>query len=644
MSIDIYESLFTEISYPGLVIHAETQIIQFANKKSLDLSGYSLQDLLGKNIHWLMPEYKINLASRDLALDPGSTSLKPVLFDRSSLDFVHYNQTHLPVQVKSYHLPALENEILLVIDPNLQKREPNRVGQTANFWQSMEMIAEAARMDNLEDAMLRIINISQGIAGTEFIYIYRMAPDEPVLKKWIAASEKEIFPTQFTSQELANLGTPLIWKPGIRTSNLVHRLARQSNMAYVASTPLGDSQAMIGLVIIAGLNPPAANLFNFQQYLSAMITTLLEQHSYRSTIQRDLESNRVRLNSTNIVEEKMSDGLLLLSKSLEITRMNLAAETILGYKNIEVLGQPVDKVLIGAETIKQALHNAQNSNNSMHLGDNIRLYRRNGESFQAVIRIFPVVLNQKVEEILVLFQDLSEQEFIKLQAQQLEQRAFLGEVTATFAHEIRNPVHNISTGLQLLAINLPKDDPKQQAIDCMIQDCDRLAELIKSVLAFSKPVDYVMENVDIGHMLTHLLERLSARIKKANVQYDLQIATDCPFIYGNMHALEQVINNLVSNALQAMDPDGGRLVVKAHPLNTSEGRQYLEISVADTGPGIPKENQERVFQPFFTTERKGTGLGLAVAKRIITAHKGNIRLTSFPGGTIFHIQLPASKE
>jgi signal transduction histidine kinase len=93
-----------------------------------------------------------------------------------------------------------------------------------------------------------------------------------------------------------------------------------------------------------------------------------------------------------------------------------------------------------------------------------------------------------------------------------------------------------------------------------------------------------------------------------------------------------------------MEPDGGRLVIKTHPLNTPEGRQFVEISIADTGRGIPKENQDRIFQPFFTTEKKGTGLGLAVSKRILTAHKGTIRLTSFPGGTIFHIQLPASKQ
>jgi signal transduction histidine kinase len=83
-------------------------------------------------------------------------------------------------------------------------------------------------------------------------------------------------------------------------------------------------------------------------------------------------------------------------------------------------------------------------------------------------------------------------------------------------------------------------------------------------------------------------------------------------------------------------------VLKVQPEHTLEGRSYLEVSVADTGPGIPKELQDRVFHPFFTTERNGTGLGLAIAKRVVTAHKGNIWLESFPVGTVFHVQIPAT--
>ena len=269
----------------------------------------------------------------------------------------------------------------------------------------------------------------------------------------------------------------------------------------------------------------------------------------------------------------------------------------------------------------------------------MHLYRRYGEAFLALVRIFPVMQADKIEQIIVFIADLSEQEQTRLHTQQLEHRALLGEVTAIFAHEVRNPINNISTGLQLMAMNLPEDDPNQETIARMLQDCDRLAELIKSVLAFSRPMDYEMEPVDLPLLLKRLIERLRPRITHLNVNYELTAEPDCPPIRGNLRALEQVFSNLITNALQAMGEKGGNLFIKVQPVHY-EGHKYIEVSVADTGPGIPKELQDRVFHPFFTTERGGTGLGLAIVKRIITAHKGTIRLTSFPGGTIFHVQLP----
>ena len=179
-----------------------------------------------------------------------------------------------------------------------------------------------------------------------------------------------------------------------------------------------------------------------------------------------------------------------------------------------------------------------------------------------------------------------------------------------------------------------------RSIQRMLKDCDRLAELIKSVLAFSRPADYVMEPLDLPSLLDHLLKRLQARITRLKIQYDFQSEPDCPPILGNQRALEQVFSNLIQNALQAMAPNGGRLGIKVASVNDLANRTHLQVSIADTGPGIPKELQERIFQPFVTTKSNGTGLGLAISKRIITAHKGNLSLTSFPGGTVFKVQIP----
>lgn len=641
MKQERFEILFAEIPFPSLVIRSDNHEIITGNRKFEIFSGLIIEEIAGQNISFILPGFQSK--NPDQLKETLAAGNQPILLDKKSYLFHRNNQDNKSVLVKCYFLPQDESKILVIIEPDSSVNNTLQSISSAEFWRAMEAIIRAANEDDLSTMLSRILSISQQITGAGQIVIYKMSEDQPTLKIWASTNQPIMFPDLLNAQELASLSSAQIWKPGKRTENIIQRYARQEKLNYVATAPLGESHAMIGLILFAGTTPATSFLLSFVQYLSVLLSSILERHTWRKNIEKDLEAFQIQVNTSNTIEERISDGLLLLTNNLEITRINSAAEAILGYNEREVKNQSVLKILIGAESINQALKNAQNSSATFSLGENIRLYRRNGEAFQAVIRIFPILLDREVQKILVLIQDLSEQEFIKQQAQQLEQRAFLGEVTATFAHEIRNPVHNISTGLQLMAYKMPKDDPRQQDIECMIQDCDRLAELIKSVLAFSKPIDYEMENVDLDHMLRHLLERLHARITRSKVEYDLQISPELPSVYGNMHALEQVINNLVSNALQAMEPEGGRLVIKAQPTQTPEGRQLIEISIADTGHGIPRENQERIFQPFYTTKKKGTGLGLAVSKRILTAHKGTIRLTSFPGGTIFHIQLPASK-
>ena len=355
------------------------------------------------------------------------------------------------------------------------------------------------------------------------------------------------------------------------------------------------------------------------------------------------------------LESVIQEGLILLSPDLVTLRMNPAAEMVLGYTSKEVRGQPAENYLIGSETLLPAIIDAQQGNPTFNLGS-VRIYHRHGHAFLAHMAIFPILDQDHVDKILILIQDLSEKEQIRERTQQLEQRALLGEVMAIFAHEVRNPINNLSTGLQLMELNMPPDDPNLEVINRLKQDCDRLEEQMKSLLSFSRPTGYDMTQLDINELLKRLLERMHPHIARANVEYHLQLEPGCPPIQGNLRALEQVFNNLINNAVQAMGEKGGRLALRVHAVtpskraaqakhgDPSKEKSTVEITVADTGPGIPKDMQEHIFQPFFTTNRNGTGLGLAITKRIINAHKGTIRVTSVPGGTVFHVELPVSED
>jgi signal transduction histidine kinase len=238
--------------------------------------------------------------------------------------------------------------------------------------------------------------------------------------------------------------------------------------------------------------------------------------------------------------------------------------------------------------------------------------------------------------------DISEHEQAKIRTQQLEQRALLGEVTAVFAHEVRNPINNISTGLQLMALSTPQDDPeKRELITRLQQDCNRLTDLMESILTFSRTGNYKFVPLDVHKIVERLLKRWRPRMTRLQIQHHIQVAPDTPSIMGDQRALEQVFTNLISNAVRAMGDNGGMLAVRIGPHLAPGNKLLTQIDISDTGPGIPEEIRERIFDPFFTTDPNGTGLGLSITKQIVTAHKGSIYPTSFPGGTVFHVQIPA---
>ncbi|HIE57797.1 MAG TPA: hypothetical protein EYP88_06165, partial [Anaerolineales bacterium] len=253
----------------------------------------------------------------------------------------------------------------------------------------------------------------------------------------------------------------------------------------------------------------------------------------------------------------------------------------------------------------------------------------------------PVKQNNKILGVLFIFQDISEHERTKIRTQQLEQRALLGEVTAVFAHEVRNPINNISTGLQLMALNTPKEDTEaHEMIQRLLGDCTRLTNLMESVLTFSRTGNYNFAPLDLGSLLERLLKRWRPRMERLGIQYHVKIAPDTLPVRGDQRSLDQVFTNLISNAVRVMGKQGGTLAVKIGPHFSSGGKAFTQVDISDTGPGIPEEMRKQIFEPFFTTSPNGTGLGLSITKEIVTAHRGRIDLTSFPGGTIFHIYLP----
>jgi len=635
------EYFLDSLPQAALLIDSNTWIIVHANPGALRYTLYTRSELEGMDSRKLFADWGKNEAITVANHD----SLEQALIRR----LIRRDQTQTTLRVLPAPIKINDRHSLLILEPAESLPAPNELDAfpariSSPYWLSLNEFIEAEKEPDLQTSLNRALTAAAVLSGGDTLAIYRLMEESPEIQRLAGYGDHHLLPDSLNMQNLISLNKPKVWQTGKRPFCDLYRSARANGVHYIASAPIGRNTAIIGLALIAGKRSGLPEFaLESVRLLANVVQSIFESHINRATLLQNLDEQTHQARRLATISEKVQEGVIQLSAKLELRGMNPRAEQIFGYFLREVTGETVEKIIIGDDQLSAAFKQAQKGRAVYDMGD-IRIFRRNGESFQALIRVFPVIMDRKVDEILVLIQDLSELENIRTQNQELENRALLGELMAVFAHEVRNPINNISTALQLMSMNLTPDDPQQAPITRMLQDCDRLANLIKSVLAFSKPQEYEMAPLDMGLVMQRLFDRSRLKITHPKILYDLQIEPGVPSIRGNLRALEQVFNNLINNAVQAMGEKGGVLNLKVQPYLTEEGIQYVDVYVTDTGPGIPKEIQDQIFQPFFTTKQSGTGLGLPIAKRILAAHKGNMQVSSFPGGTIFQIRLPAISD
>ena len=233
---------------------------------------------------------------------------------------------------------------------------------------------------------------------------------------------------------------------------------------------------------------------------------------------------------------------------------------------------------------------------------------------------------------------MQEVKALEIEVLHRERLSALGNLAATVAHEIRNPLNAISMGLQRLKVEFqPTDDQEQysRVTELMLGEVHRLNSIVEQFLSLARPLDINPEALRVQDVLNELATLVGGEAQQSKVQIRVVAPLTLPPLKADREYLRQTLLNLILNGLQAM-PEGGTLTLKA---NTSNG-DFL-ISITDTGVGIAPENRRRIFEPYFTTKAKGSGLGLAIARRIIEAHGGKITVSGEADhGCCFQIALP----
>ncbi|MDZ4803990.1 MAG: ATP-binding protein [Candidatus Eisenbacteria bacterium] len=222
----------------------------------------------------------------------------------------------------------------------------------------------------------------------------------------------------------------------------------------------------------------------------------------------------------------------------------------------------------------------------------------------------------------------------------MERLISLGELSAYVAHEIRNPLTGVRTTIQFIGQKLGKDDPKQEDIEAIIAELDRVEKIIEDLLQFSRPQVGTKAMTSLNTLVDRTLEALGPQFEAARVEVNRNLRARLPESLMDPDMIQRVLFNLITNAVEAM-PDGGSLKVTTTVRRYRAGEANLEVFISDTGRGIDPEIVERIFQPFFTTRPAGTGLGLPISLQIVRAHGGRITARNrAKGGAIFRLSLP----
>ncbi len=336
--------------------------------------------------------------------------------------------------------------------------------------------------------------------------------------------------------------------------------------------------------------------------------------------------------------EHANEAIVIIDENHKIIFFNIAAEKVFGFRQHEVLGEDL-KMILGSHCPpdhRSAVDKYIRTRTPKVIGHEMELIatRKNSELFPASISFSETEVKGRLY-FTGTVKDLTETRALQEKLLKTQRLATLGHVVAEITHEIKNPLMLIG-GFARRLLKSTAEENNLNKLDLIVQEVGRLEKLLEELKDIYRPKGQDYEKVDINNLLTEVLSLTIREFKKKGVYIELQADQGEALVLGEKEKLKQVFLNIINNAKEAIE-DNGKIMIK---VALKAGR--VEISFSDNGPGIPQDVQEKIFEPFYTTKKKGTGLGLPVCKKIIEDHDSSIFLKTSPEetGTLVTISMP----
>ncbi|MEA2088145.1 MAG: ATP-binding protein [Candidatus Caldatribacteriota bacterium] len=336
--------------------------------------------------------------------------------------------------------------------------------------------------------------------------------------------------------------------------------------------------------------------------------------------------------------ETMDNAVISVDNKGNIKTFNRKSEEIFGKKREEVLNQDCQEVLNlnvdGKSLFKKYLLEKKNIAREIILDE-----KGLKKKILDINTSFLTDESGEITGVVAVIRDVTEIKDLNEEVARHKRLAALGKLSAGIAHEIRNPLSSIRGLAQFVYNSFSKTDERKEDLNTIIQEVDRLNKLVVQVLDFAKLKKPNLARFSLNDLIRKIAELFKLEIKDKQIKFSLELSPDISQIQADEDQVRQILMNVIINAIQAI-PKEGEIKIKTKKA-LLKGEPAIKLIIEDSGIGIPEKDFTQIFDPFFSTKEKGSGLGLSIAYKLIEAHRGEIKVESKEGeGTKFVIFLP----
>lgn len=426
-----------------------------------------------------------------------------------------------------------------------------------------------------------------------------------------------------------------------KKDNRILQVIKQFNFDVWEILPIRNSYLVVGVNLegyYARLNQTRRRIIlNYSIIMALVLLGIYVIFKLQETFIVKKTLNEMKVYTSKLLET-MDNAVISVDSNGNIKTFNRKSEEIFGKKKEEVLNKDCQEVLnlrINGECLlKECLLEKKNISQEITLEE-----KGLKKKILDLNTSFLTDISGEITGVVAVIRDVTEIKDLNEEVARHKRLVALGKLSAGIAHEIRNPLSSIRGLAQFIFNSFSKTDERKEDLNTIIQEVDRLNKLVVQVLDFAKLKKLNLTRFSLNDLLRKITELFKIEIKDKLIKFNLELSPDISQIQADEDQVRQILMNVIINAIQAI-PKKGEIKIKTEkaPL---KGEPAIKLIIEDSGIGITEKDFNQIFDPFFSTKEKGSGLGLSIVYKLVEAHQGEIKVESKEGeGTKFIILLP----